>query len=249
MKRVAVVTGSSRGIGRAIADALWAEGYVVVYSGTGEKPPAGLPAERPYMPCDVVDASQRARLIDDTVAAFGRLDVFVSNAGVAPLERLDVLMTTEESFDRVLAVNLRGAFFLCQHAARAMLRLKETLGDGYNPRMLLVTSVSAYAASTNRAEYCIAKAGLSMVAQLFAQRLAGEGIPVFEIRPGIIATDMTSGVRTAYEGRIAEGLTPIPRMGCPEDVAKVALAACSGLLDFSAGQALDADGGFHLRRL
>lgn len=249
MSKVAIVTGSTRGIGRAIADALWDEGYTVVYSGTGAVPPADLPEGRPYIHCDISDQELRKELIGQTVARFGRLDVLVNNAGVAPLVRMDVLETTEESFDRVLGVNLRGTFFLCQLAAREMLRLRETVGETYAPRIVNITSVSAYTSSVSRAEYCIAKAGLSMVTRVFADRLAGEGIRVFEVRPGIIETDMTSGVKGKYEAMIEGGLTPIQRMGKPGDVAATVLAACSGLLDFSAGQVLNADGGFDLRRL
>lgn len=249
MKRIAIVTGSTRGIGRGIADTLYNEGYTVIYSGTGANRPDALPADRPYMQCNIADHDMRIRLIDEIIAQYGRLDVLVNNAGVAPAVRMDVLETTEESFDRVLGINLRGTFFLCQHAANAMLRLQGTLPEDYAPRIINVTSISTYAISVNRAEYCIAKAALSMATQLFAARLAPLGIPVFEVRPGIIETDMTQGVRDKYIAMIEEGLTPVPRMGKPDDVAKVVLAACSGLLDFSAGQALDADGGYHLRRL
>lgn len=247
--KVAIVTGSTRGIGRGVADALWESGYQVIYSGTGEIPPSDLPGGRQYIQCRIEREALRAQLIDETIARYGRLDVLVNNAGVAPEKRMDILETTEESFDRVVGINMRGTFFLCQRAANAMLRLKEQLGGGYTPRIINITSISAYASSQNRAEYCIAKAGLSMATQVFAARLAPEGIPVFEIRPGIIETDMTSAVRDKYQAMIEGGLTPVPRMGKPRDVADMVLAVCSGLLDFSAGQVLDADGGFHLRRL
>ncbi|MDR1599881.1 MAG: 3-ketoacyl-ACP reductase [Oscillospiraceae bacterium] len=248
-RKLAVVTGSTRGIGRGIADALWDDGYMVIYSGTGSTRPDNLPDDRPYQPCDVSNADQRDALIDFILREYNRLDVFVSNAGVAPTVRLDVLDTTPDSYDRVMGINLRGAFFLAQRAAKAMLALRQQPPPDYSPRMIFVTSISAYAVSTNRAEYCVSKAGLSMVSQLFAARLAAEGIPVFEIRPGIIETDMTSGVKEKYEAMIADGLTPIRRIGDPSDVARMARAACSGLLDFTTGQALNADGGYHVRRL
>lgn len=249
MKKVAIVTGSTRGIGRAIADVLWDAGYLVVYSGTGTERPAHLKAEKPYVQCDIACAEMRENIITQTISQYGRIDVLVNNAGVAPSVRMDVLSTTEESYDRVMGINLRGTFFMCQLAAKAMLSLQENLHEAYHPRICNITSISAYTTSVNRAEYCIAKAGLSMVTQVFADRLAAAGIPVFEIRPGIIETDMTSGVLTKYTDLIANGLLPIPRMGKPEDVANAVLAACSGQLDYSTGQVLNADGGFHIRRL
>ncbi|GHU73290.1 3-ketoacyl-ACP reductase [Clostridia bacterium] len=249
ISKIAIVTGSTRGIGRAIADMLWDDGYIVIYSGTHPERPADLPLQRPYQPCDVSNAEQREALVQFAIDHYKRLDVFVSNAGVAPTIRMDVLETTVESFDRVMDINLRGTFFVSQRAAREMVVLKQANLPKYAPRLIFVTSISAYAASTNRAEYCIAKAGLSMVVQLFAARLAELSIPVFEIRPGIIATDMTRGVQTKYDAMIADGLTPIKRMGEPKDVAMMVKAACSGLLDFTTGQVLNVDGGFHIRRL
>jgi len=247
--KVAIVTGSTRGIGRGIADALRAEGYTVVYSGTRQEAPAGLPEGCAYIGCNIADAEQRRNLIAETEGRFGRIDVLVNNAGMAPRVRADILETTEESFDEVLGVNLKGTFFLCQLAANAMLRMR-TLGlENYSPRIVNIGSMSAYTSSTSRPEYCISKAGIAMVTQLFADRLCEAGIPVFEVRPGIIETDMTSVVHAKYEKLIAEGITPIRRFGKPEDVAKMVVAACSGLLDFTSGQVLNADGGFHLRRL
>lgn len=248
-RKVAIVTGSTRGIGRGIADALGDAGYTVVYSGSREGRPDGLDSAACYQGCDVADAGQRKRLIEETLARFQRLDVLVNNAGVAPLQRMDILETTEESFDRVLDINLKGAFFLCQLAARAMLRIQQAPPEGYAPRIVNVGSISAYTASTSRGEYCISKAGVAMVTQLFADRLAEHGIPVFEVRPGIVLTDMTSGVKDKYQQLIEQGITPIRRFGQPEDVARMVLAACSGLMDFTTGQVLNADGGFHLRRL
>ena len=248
-QRVAIVTGSTRGIGRGIADALAAHSYAVVYSGTSAQPPEHVPAWACYIGCDISDDAQRTALIEGTLARFGRLDVLVNNAGVAPQQRRDLLETTSESFDRVLGINLKGTFFLCQAAANVMLALQQRELENYHPRIVNISSISAYTASTSRGEYCVSKAGIAMVTELFAARLAPHGIPVFEVRPGIIDTDMTSAVHDKYAALIAGGLTPIPRFGTPQDVAGAVLAACSGLLDFSTGQVLHADGGFHLRRL
>lgn len=246
--KTAVVTGSSRGIGRGIADLLRENGYTVVYSGTRPERPADLPEDADYFPCQVQDADSRKALIQHVLNTYGRLDVLVNNAGVAPLVRRDLLEMTEESFDRVLDINLKGCMFLCQLAANAMIEGKKALSD-YEPRIVNIGSISAYTSSIARGEYCISKAGVSMVTQLFADRLAAEGIPVFEVRPGIIATDMTSVVHEKYQKMIDEGLLPVPRFGEPRDVAKMVLACCSGMLDYAAGQVLNADGGFALRRL
>ena len=247
--KVAIVTGSTRGIGAGIAKALAEAGYRVVYSGTRATHDQTLPEGCRYIGCDVSRAEQRQMLIEETLNCYGRLDVLVNNAGVAPLTRMDLLETTEESFDRVLDINLKGMFFLSQLAARAMLTCKAKGISGYAPRIVNISSISAYTSSVKRGEYCVSKAGIAMVTQLFADRLAEEGIPVFEVRPGIIETDMTLAVHELYEKRIAEGVTPIRRFGTPQDVANAVLAACSGLLDFTTGQVLNADGGFHLRRL
>lgn len=246
--KTAIVTGSSRGIGRGIADLMWENGYTVIYSGTRDERPADLPADADYFPCRIQDADSRQALIRHVLDAYGRLDVLVNNAGVAPLVRRDLLEMTEESFDRVLGINLKSTMFLCQLAANTMIEGLQHLPD-YAPRIVNIGSISAYTSSTARGEYCISKAGVSMVTQLFADRLAAEGIPVFEVRPGIIATDMTEGVHDKYEKMIEGGLLPVPRFGEPRDVAKMVLACCSGLLDYAAGQVLNADGGFALRRL
>lgn len=247
--KTALVTGSSRGIGRGIADMLGENGYTVVYCGTRHERPGDLPADRDYIALNIADGAQRQAAIDHVVDAYGRLDVLVNNAGVAPLERRDILEMTEESFDRVAGINLKGTLFMCQAAARAMLAGQAAGLADYQPRMVNIGSMSAYTSSTSRGEYCISKAGVAMVTMLFADRLAQEGIPVFEVRPGIIDTDMTQVVHGKYQKLIDEGLLPVKRFGKPEDVAKMVLACCSGLLDYSAGQVLDADGGFALRRL
>ena len=247
--KTALVTGSSRGIGRAIADMLHDSGYTVIYSGTKPQRPDNLPPERDFFPCDIADAAQRQAAIAHVLDRYGRLDLLVNNAGVAPLQRKDLLEMDEESFDRVIGINLKGTLFMCQLAAKAMLAGMENGLEDYKPRIVNTGSMSAYTSSTSRGEYCISKAGLGMVTKLFADRLAAEGIPVFEVRPGIIDTDMTRVVHEKYDRLIRDGLLPIPRFGKPEDVAKMVLACASGLLDYSAGQVLDADGGFALRRL
>lgn len=246
--RVCVVTGSSRGIGRETAELLSRNGYEVFFSGTHET--ADVPAdESHYIQCDISVSSDRVHLIDTVIERAGRLDLLVNNAGVAPLVRQDLLDMTEESYDRVMEINLKGMLFLTQYAAKRMIALKQTVAD-LDPRIVIVSSMSAYTSSISRGEYCISKAGVSMVCKLFADRLAQECIPVFEVRPGIIDTDMTSAVHEKYRHLIEdEGLLPIRRFGEPSDVARVVLAATSGLLDYGTGTVLNADGGFHIRRL
>ena len=254
---IAVVTGSTRGIGMGIAKKLLREGYYVLLSGT--QPDSrkeeilallleeGFGERCDYLKCDIASQGDRDALFAYVASQYGRLDVLVNNAGVAPLVREDLLAMSPESMDRLLDINLKGSFFMCQGAAKLMLELGAP--GGLPQRIINISSISAYTTSTNRGEYCISKAGVSMVTQLFADRLAGEGILVFEVRPGIILTDMTAVVKDKYEKLIDEGLTPIGRMGQPCDVADMVYAACSGLLDFTTGQVLNADGGFHLRRL
>lgn len=253
MSKIALVTGSTRGIGKAIAKALGAAGYHVIVSGTKEL--ADMPGlletfgegSYEYRKCNIANEEDRASMFR-YIAGLGRLDVLVNNAGVAPLVRADILSTTPESFERLIGINLEGCFFMCQAAANLMMEMQKTLAD-YSPRIVNISSMSAYTSSTNRGEYCVSKAGISMVTKLFADRLAEEGIPVFEVRPGIIETDMTSTVKEKYDRLIAEGVTPIKRMGQPEDVANCVMAAVSGLLDFGTGTVLNADGGFHIQRL
>lgn len=256
-RKTALVTGGRKGIGRAIAQSLAEAGFYVIITGRGPKEAAeatlaefaaaGLHVQ--YRQCDSTLKSQREALLSDIREQLGRLDVHVNNSGVAPQVRADILETTEESYDRVLDTNLKAAFFWCQAAAREMLCYQQESLEDYHPRIINISSVSSYAASVNRGEYCISKAGISMVTQLFALRLAQHNIPVFEVAPGIIRTDMTGPVSEQYEKRIREGLTPVPRMGEPQDVADCVMAAVSGKLDFAAGQVLHADGGFHLRSL
>ncbi len=246
--RSAFVTGSTRGIGRGIAEALRREGWRVFFSGTRKEPPADLPAGEDYIPCDISRAEDRQAALEEILRRCGRIDLLVNNAGVAPLERRDILEMTEESFDRVTGINLKGTLFMCQLFAREMIAERERVSE-WQPRIVNIGSMSAYTSSTSRGEYCVSKAGVGMVTKLFADRLAAEGIPVFEVRPGIIDTDMTKVVHEKYERMIGEGLLPVRRFGKPEDVAGMVLACAGGLLDYSAGQVLDADGGFSLRRL
>jgi NAD(P)-dependent dehydrogenase (short-subunit alcohol dehydrogenase family) len=187
-------------------------------------------------------------LLERTLGEMGRIDVWVNNAGVAPAARLDLLETTPESWDRVVGINLRGPFFLTQAVARVMLDLVAA-GRVRQPQIIFVTSVSSTFASVNRADYCVSKAGLSMVVQLFAARLAEQGINVYEVRPGVIATDMTGPVQADYDRRIREGLTPIRRWGQPADVGRAVAALACGALAFSTGEVIHVDGGLHLRRL
>ena len=246
--RSAFVTGSTRGIGRGIAEALRREGWRVFFSGTRKEPPADLPAGADYIPCDISRAEDRRAALEEILRRCGRIDLLVNNAGVAPLERRDILEMTEESFDRVTGINLKGTLFMCQLFAREMIAERDRVSE-WQPRIVNIGSMSAYTSSISRGEYCISKAGVGMVTKLFADRLAAEGIPVFEVRPGIIDTDMTKVVHEKYERMIGEGLLPVRRFGKPEDVAGMVLACAGGLLDYSAGQVLDADGGFSLRRL
>lgn len=256
MKPVALVTGAGRGIGRAIALELAEAGYAVVanYRQSAEaaaslqRAVAGRGGSCELARGDVAVAEDRAAMLDFCRQRMGRLDMLVNNAGVAPEKRLDVLEATEESFDRVLGINLKGPYFLTQAAARWML---EQIGAGTLAvgRIVFITSVSAFASSTNRGEYCISKAGLSMAAAVWAHRLAGAGVVVFEVRPGIIDTDMVAKVKEDYDRRIAGGLIPQQRWGHPEDVARAVRAIAEGRLDYSTGTVLDVSGGFQLPRL
>lgn len=250
MSKIALVTGSARGIGLGIARAL-SRNYFVVLSATREdvEVPEDLKGKAVYIKCNIAEAADRRHIFDEIESRFGRLDVLVNNAGVAPLVRADILEATEESFDRVLGINLKGTYFMCQLGANAMIGyLKKGLED-YSPRIINISSMSSFTSSTARGEYCISKAGISMVTKLFADRLAEFGIPVFEIQPGIIETDMTAGVHAKYEKLIAEGVTPIRRFGTPADIGNAAAALASGAFDFCTGQVIHEDGGFHLQRL
>lgn len=256
-KRVAIVTGGSRGIGRGIVGELAALQYSVVvnYRSDGEaaesacREAEGRGAPRALaIRADVADLDAGRLLTERTLAEFGRIDLLVNNAGVAPTARLDLLTTTPESWDRVLGINLRGPFFLTQAVAATMVELLRA-GTVTDPQIIFVTSISSTFASVNRGEYCVSKAGLSMVAQLFATRLADEGIRVNEFRPGIVATDMTDAVRDVYDRRIAAGLVPIRRWGTPLDVGRAVGALAADSFPYTTGEVFHVDGGLHLRRL
>lgn len=264
MNPVAIVTGGSRGIGRGIALKLADVGYDLVINYASDQ----ISAQDTAISCraitmskdrdsraeifqaDISVSKDRQRLIAFARNQFGRLDLLVNNAGIAPELRADILGASEDSFDRIMAVNLKGPYFLTQLAARWMVEQVTAPGfTGQKPKIITITSVSAYAASVTRGDYCVSKAGLAMLTPLFAARLAEFGINVYEIRPGIIATDMTSSVKEKYDQLIAQGLTPIPRWGTPEDVAKAVVAIAQEMFPFSTGEVINVDGGFHLARL
>jgi 3-oxoacyl-[acyl-carrier protein] reductase len=243
-KPVAIITGASRGIGRGIAEDLSRTHHVVATYRGRRDAAESLHAATGALPfqCDIGSRADREALIAFAHEKFGHLDLLVNNAGMAPRERRDIIEATEESFDELIGTNLKGPYFLTQLAARRMLEQ----GSG---RVVFVTSISSYTASVNRGDYCISKAGLSMVVALWAQRLAAHGITVFEIRPGIIRTDMIAAVEKAYDEKIAAGLLPQRRMGESLDVARAVRAIADGLLDYTTGQVINVDGGFHLRSL
>jgi NAD(P)-dependent dehydrogenase (short-subunit alcohol dehydrogenase family) len=258
---VALITGASRGIGRGIALELARAGWDLVINYAGNAAAAEktaqdcLDAARKDAktvraePCraDISQASDRQQLIGFTKGKFGGLDLLVNNAGVAPEVRADILEASEASFDRLININVKGPYFLTQLASRWM--IEPGRKRPVRPKIVTVSSISAYTASTNRGDYCIAKAALSMLTPLYASRLAEHGVNVYEIRPGVIATDMTGPVKEKYDKLIADGLTPIKRWGSPEDVGKAVLAIANDLLPFSTGEVINVDGGFHIRRL
>jgi NAD(P)-dependent dehydrogenase (short-subunit alcohol dehydrogenase family) len=256
MARVAVVTGGTRGIGFGIARALGREGYALAVCGrrTYEEVKQALRSlldlgcDVHYCQSDVGRTEDRARLVESVRERFGRLDILVNNAGVAPLERRDILEATEESFDHVLGVNLKGPYFLTQAVAAWMIAQKRD-DAAWNGCVVNVSSVSATMLSLNRGEYCVAKAGLAMASALWAARLAEFDIPVYEVRPGIVSTDMTSGAKEKYDRLIGEGLVPQRRWGEPEDVGKAVAMLVRGELGFSTGQVVMVDGGLSLQRL
>lgn len=251
----AIVTGASRGIGRGIALELSSTHHILAtYLGSRDRAES-LRSETgcDIFRCDISRPEDRAALIAHARTIFPEgLDMLVNNAGIAPRERRDVLEATEESFDELIATNLKGPHFLTQLAARWMLETARPAD--VNPavsagRIVFISSISAFTASVNRAEYCISKAGESMSRMVYAQRLAGEGIQVFEIQPGVIRTDMIAKVEKVYDEKIAAGLLPQRRMGEARDIARVVRAMAEGHLDYCAGQVINADGGFHIRSL
>jgi len=253
---VAIVTGGSRGIGRAICEELARQNFAVVVN-YATRPDAAAEVvaqieqqggQAITVGASVADAAARAHLLATTLERFGRLDVLVNNAGITSPGRKDILEATEEAWETVFDTNLKGPFFLSQQAA---LRMIEFIQAGIIPhgRIINMSSISEYAVSTNRADYCLTKAAIGMMTELFATRLAEENINVYEIRPGVIASDMTAAVKDKYDRLIAEGLTPIKRWGQPEDVAKAVAALALNYFPFSTGDRFNVDGGFHIRRV
>ena len=253
---VALITGSSRGIGRGIAYCLAEAGYDILVNFASNLSAAEVTASgvrergRKAHICqgNVADFRDGKHLVDETLKVFGRLDMLVNNAGIAPKERRDLLDADLESFTEVNDTNLKGPYFLTQYAANRMIELKKK-GAVQTPRIGVITSISAYTTSPSRGEYCVSKAGLSMMTRLFADRLGEYGITVNEIQPGLTLTDMVRPVKDTYDGLISEGIMPIRRWGLPEDVGKAVAAIALGYFDFTTGAAIPVDGGFHLRRL
>lgn len=281
MSKVALVTGGNRGIGLGITRALLTEGYAVAILATRPEP-SELIAELSqagevlYVQGSVAETEDHARYVDAALQRWGRIDLLVNNAGVAPSVRADVLEATPESFDRVLGINLRGPYFLTQRVANVMIT-QDTPGAGAPPTtgapapgtttaagedarageaapsvrgtIVNVSSTSAVTVSVNRGEYCISKAGVAMATQLWAARLAPEGVLVYEVRPGVIATDMTAGVKDKYDEQFAGGLAPMPRWGTPADVAGAVVQLAAGRMPYSTGEIINVDGGMHIPRL
>jgi 3-oxoacyl-[acyl-carrier protein] reductase len=265
MNPVALITGASRGIGRGIALELAKGGFDVAINYAGNVVAAnqtsadcvaagaanGKKIRAQICQADIAKNEDRQRLIQFVREKFRRLDLLVNNAGVAPDVRADILEASEASFDRLISINVKGPYFLTQSVANWMIeqqRDRQSPGP-VTPKIITISSISAYTASVNRGDYCISKAALSMLTPLYASRLAEHGINVYEIRPGVIATDMTGPVKEKYDKLIAEGLTPIKRWGIPEDIGKAVAAVALDAFPFSTGEVINVDGGFHLRRL
>jgi NAD(P)-dependent dehydrogenase (short-subunit alcohol dehydrogenase family) len=255
-RKVALVTGGSRGIGLGVARELARSGFDLAINGRrepGDVAPVvaelrALGVDVLYCKTDVAELADHRQMLDAVRNRFGRLDVLVNNAGVAPEVRADILDATPESFDRLMRINLRGPYFLTQAAARWMVEQRKADAK-FRGCVVNVSSVSATVASVNRGDYCISKAGVAMATQLWAARLAEFGIDVYEVRPGIIATDMTAGVKEKYDKLIAEGLTVEDRWGTPQDVGRAVAVLARGEMPYATGQILNIDGGLTLRRL
>lgn len=261
-EKVALVTGSTHGIGEGIILELAKIGFSVVVNGASTKELSDdyknnlrsiyegeLEDRYIYIQANVGKKEDRVKLINGIKKKFNRIDVLVNNAGVGPIKRGEILEMTEESYDRVMGINLKGPFFLTQALAKWMIELKKILTDEYQPYIINISSINRYTPSLNRGEYCISKAGMTMMTKLYAVRLAEDRIPVFEISPGIIDTPLTKPRHESYDELINEGVSPIRRWGTPMDIAKPVVAIVSGLIPFSTGTILDIDGGFHLHRL
>ncbi len=255
MAKTAIVTGGGRGIGFAIAHQMGKDGYDVVLMGRSPedvyKSNLDILSKEGinylYIQGGIENACDRQKCVNETIAKFGRIDVLINNAGVAPAERRDLLEMTEESFDHVVGINTKGTMFMTQLVARQM--VKQEIKDSKRGIIVNVSSCSAVVSSINRGEYCISKAGVSMLTKLYADRLADEGIFVYEVRPGVIATEMTAKAKEKYDALIQQGLFPIKRWGTPEDVALAVSAFCSGKFLYTTGSYIDVDGGFHIQRL
>lgn len=256
---VSLVTGAGRGIGRGIAVELGKLGHAVAINYAGNVGAAeeclqlvrGAGGDGLTIQADVSSSADRERLVRETLAEYGRVDLLVNNAGVAPNVRADLLEAGEESFDRLININLRGPYFLTQRVAGQMIEQvrSNAVNDFGLPRIVTVSSVSAYTASVNRGDYCIAKAGLAMMTKLFAARLAEFGINVYEVRPGVISTDMTESVKEKYDRMIEQGAWPLRRWGQPADIGRAVAVIARGDLPYSTGEVINVDGGFHLRTL
>ncbi|MDR1724260.1 MAG: 3-ketoacyl-ACP reductase [Tannerella sp.] len=250
MKRTALVTGGTRGIGYGVAKQLAADGFDVAVLGTRSEKDVNecletlrqTGSDTLYIRGNISEADNCRSCVEKVIGKYGKIDLLVNNAGVAPEKRVDILETTEESIDRVFGINVKGTFFVSQSVAKQMIRQ----GKGI---IINISSISAYTSSYERPEYCISKASISMMTKLFAHRLAAHGVYVYEIRPGVIKTDMTAAVSEKYDRLIAEGLFPIARWGYPEDIAKAVSALADGAFPYSTGEVINIDGGFHIRTL
>jgi 3-oxoacyl-[acyl-carrier protein] reductase len=256
-KPVAVITGASRGIGRAIAISLASEGFDIAAIARSVDSEGmeilGTEIEKKgvaFFPVglDISCTVCQKEVVANILERYGRVDFLVNNAGVAPLQRNDILDMTEESYDRVLNINLKGPVFFAQKIAKEMIWLKPQIAD-YKPVIVFITSISAMLSSTNRTEYCVSKAGLSMASRVFADRLAHEEIKVFEVRPGIVQTDMTARLKEKYDKLIGEGLVPQKRWGLPEDIGKAVASLARGDWDFSTGMVFEISGGLNIHKL
>ena len=261
-KKVALITGSTRGIGMAITLELAKIGYFVVINGTStsslpknylkslrEIYQQDLEKNHIFVQADISIKADREKIVRVIKEKFNRIDVLINNAGVPPAERKDLLDASEESFERVIKINLQGPYFLTQTIANWMISLKNSLKGEYHPCIINISSISSFTSSPNRGEYCVSKAGMSMMTKLYADRLAEYDITVFEIQPGIIKTSMTEPVKDKYDKLIKEGITPLKRWGLPIDVAKAVISIVEGNFPYSTGNVIHVDGGFHLRRL
>lgn len=249
MKKTAIVTGAAGGIGFATVEKLYAEGYeILAVIHTASKAAKFESMDTVHVVCADIGASEGRAAIMEAAEALKCIDLLVNVAGVAPRERVDLLEMTEDSYDHVMNINSKGTMFLTQAVAKRMITQAPD-GKGCRGHIVNISSMSAYTSSISRGEYCISKAGVSMQTTLFADRLAGDGVLVNEIRPGIIHTDMTAKVQEKYDALIGNGLLPIARWGTPEDIANAVMVFASGMLRYTTGQSLDVDGGFHMRRL